>query len=138
MNQEAVRVPMGDWKNSRLRNLSATDRLRDESKVKSGFGKKIENWIGRDFAYPTNVLHLATECANKDHSATFPEALPTWFIKLFTQPGNLVLDPFLGSGTTAVAAAKLQRRYVGIELKPEYCRQAREKIEALALTPTLF
>lgn len=138
MYQDAVRVPMGDWKHSRLRNLSATDRRRDESKVQSGFGKKIENWLGREFAYPTNVLHLATECANKDHSATFPEALPTWFIKLFTLPGDLVLDPFVGSGTTAVAAAKLQRRYVGIELKSDYCRLAREKIEELALTPTLF
>jgi len=138
MNQDAVRVPMGDWKHARLRNLSAIDRQRDESKVQSGFGKKIQNWVGREFAYPTNVLHLATECANKDHSATFPESLPTWFIKLFTQPGDLVLDPFIGSGTTAMAAAKLQRRYIGIELKPEYCRLVREKIEALALTPTLF
>jgi len=95
MYQEAVMVPMGDWKHSRLRNLSETDRRRDESKVNSGFGKKIDNWIGREKAYPTNVLHLATECGNKSHSAAFPPSLPAWFIKLFTKPDDLVLDPFL-------------------------------------------
>ncbi len=109
MYQEAVMVPMGDWKNSGLKNLSETDRRRDNSKVGSGFGKKISNWVGRDMAYPDNVLHMATECNNKGHSATFPVELPAWFIKLFTQPGDIVLDPFLGSGTSAVAAVQLAR-----------------------------
>jgi DNA modification methylase len=125
MYQEAVMVPMGDWKHARLRNLSETDQRRDESKVSSGFGKKIKNWVGRHLAYPTNVLHLATECGNKSHSAAFPEALPAWFIKLFTKTDDIVLDPFLGSGTTALAAAKLQRKFIGIEIKPDYCELAR-------------
>ena len=102
MYQEAVMVPMGDWKNARLRNLSEVDKIRDESKAGSGFGKNISNWVGRDMAYPTNVLHLATECNNKNHSAAFPEALPEWFIKLFTKEGDTVLDPFMGSGTTNI------------------------------------
>ena len=51
-------------------------------------------------AYPTNVLHIATECGNRNHSAVFPERLPEWFIKLFTEEGDLILDPFMGSGTT--------------------------------------
>jgi DNA modification methylase len=138
MYQDEVRVPMGNWRTSRLRKLSETDRRRDESKVQSGFGKKIENWVGRDLAYPTNVLHLATECSNKDHSAAFPESLPIWFIKLFTKPGDLVLDPFLGSGTTVISAAKLQRRFIGIEVKPEYCELARSRIEDLGFFPALF
>jgi len=54
-------------------------------------------------AYPTNVLMMATETSNKQHSAVFPKELPSWFIKLFTQPSDVVLDPFLGSGTTSVA-----------------------------------
>lgn len=128
MYQEAVMVPMGNWREARLRNLSATDRLRDESRVSSGFGKKIENWIGRDMAFPTNVLHLATECANKSHSATFPEALPTWFIKLFTKENDIVLDPFLGSGTTVVAAAKLHRNFIGIEINAQYCELAQQHL----------
>jgi len=129
MYQDAVRVPMGNWRHARLRNLSQTDRRRDESKVGSGFGKKIANWIGRELAYPTNVLHLATECGNRNHSAAFPEALPTWFIRLFTKPGGLVVDPFVGSGTTAVAAARLGRNYLGIDISPEYCALARKTLK---------
>lgn len=139
MYQEDVRVPMGDWRNSRLRNLSETDKRRDNSRVQSGFGKKIANWVGRELAYPTNVLHLATECSNRNHSATFPEELPEWFIRLFTKPGNVVLDPFLGSGTTAVACAKLDRHYIGIELNDEYVQLAHRRLEELGqLTPNLF
>lgn len=128
MFQEEVMVPMGDWAKTRLNNLSETDKIRDESKVESGFGKNISNWIGRDMAYPTNVLHLATECANRSHSATFPYALPEWFIKLFTEKGDVVLDPFLGSGSTAVAAKRLGRSYIGIDIDEEYCRLAEEEL----------
>ncbi|MFN8472928.1 MAG: site-specific DNA-methyltransferase [Anaerolineae bacterium] len=128
MYQEAVMVPMGEWRHARLRNLSDTDRRRDNSRVRSGFGKKVENWVGRDMAYPTNVLHMATECGNKNHSATFPVALPAWFIKLFTQPGDVVLDPFMGSGTTAAAAAELGRVYVGIEQDAGFVAIARERL----------
>jgi len=124
MYQEAVMVPTGDWAKSRLKNLSETDKIRDNSKVGSGFGKNISNWLGRDMAYPSNVLHLATECGNKNHSAAFPKELPTWFIKLFTEEGDLVLDPFAGSGTSCVAAYELNRNYIGIELKEDYFQQA--------------
>jgi site-specific DNA-methyltransferase (adenine-specific)/site-specific DNA-methyltransferase (cytosine-N4-specific) len=128
MYQEAVMVPMGDWRHTRLKSLSKTDKVRDESKVGSGFGKKIENWVNRELAYPTNVLHLATECGNRSHSAAFPEALPEWFIKLFTKEGDIVLDPFVGSGTTMLVAQKLSRTSMGIELIPEYCAVARERM----------
>ena len=124
MYQDAVRVPMGDWKNSRLKSLSATDKRRDESKVGSGFGKKIENWVGRELAYPANVLHLATECSNRSHAAAFPDALPEWFIKLLTVPGDTVLDPFSGSGTTMRVSSQQGRNSIGIELLDKYCELA--------------
>ena len=120
MYQEEAMVPMGDWAKTRLKNLSETDKIRDESKAGSGFGKNISNWLNRDKAYPTNVLHLATECNNKNHSAAFPERLPAWFIKLFTQPGDTVLDPFMGSGTTNFVAQRMSRNSIGIEIKQEY------------------
>jgi site-specific DNA-methyltransferase (adenine-specific) len=135
MFQEAVMVPTGDWAKTRLRNLSETDQRRDNSKVGSGFGKNISNWVGRDLAYPTNVLHLATECGNKNHSAAFPKELPAWFIRLFTEVGDVVLDPFLGSGTTAVAAKELGRTYVGIEKKEEYFRIAEENVNSIQEKP---
>jgi len=114
-------VPMGSWANSRLKNLSSTDKSRDESRVESGFGKNISNWVGRTMAYPTNVLHMATECGNKKHSAVFPEKLPEWFIKLFTEVGDWVLDPFMGSGTTIRVAQRMKRNSIGIEINEEYC-----------------
>ena len=128
MFQEAVMVPIGDWAKERLTRLSETDKTRDESKVGSGFGKNVSNWLGRDKVYPTNVIHMATECSNKNHSATFPVALPAWFIKLFTEPGDIVLDPFIGSGTTALAAIELSRQYVGIDVNEEYVQLAKERI----------
>lgn len=130
MYQDTVMVPTGDWANSRLKKLSIVDKKRDESKVRSGFGKNVSNWIGRDKAYPTNVLHLATECANKNHSATFPRALPEWFIKLLSKNNDIVLDPFSGSGTTALVASELGRRYIGIELQAEYVKIAKAALVA--------
>ena len=116
MYQESVMVPMGDWAKARLKNLSETDKRRDESRAQSGFGKNVSNWLGRAMAYPTNVLHLATESSNKNHSAAFPIELPKWFIKLFSEEGDLILDPFVGSGTSAVAAKMLNRHYLGLSL----------------------
>jgi len=128
MYQDTVMVPVGDWAKDRLANLSETDKIRDESKVGSGFGKNVANWVGRQMVYPTNVLHMATECANRNHSATFPVALTEWFIKLFTQPGDVVLDPFVGSGTTIVAATQLGRSYVGIDINQEYIQLGQQRV----------
>jgi len=133
MYQDAVMVPVGDWARTRLSNLSATDKVRDESKVNSGFGKNVSNWVGRDMVYPTNVIHMSTECANRNHSAAFPLELPSWFIKLFTVEGDLVLDPFVGSGTTAQAARLLGRHYLGIDISPEFIELANQRIGRMQL-----
>ena len=128
MYQEAVMIPMGKWAKTRLNHLSQTDKVRDEAKNGSGFGKNISNWIQREKAYPNNVLHFATVCNNKNHSAAFPEALPKWFIKLFTQEHDTVLDPFMGSGTTNFVAQDMNRNSIGIEIKAEYYNMVREKL----------
>lgn len=128
MYQEEVMVPMGNWAKTRLKNLSDTDKIRDNSKVGSGFGKNISNWVSREKAYPTNVLHLATECSNKNHSAAFPEELPEWFIKLFTKENDTVLDPFMGSGTTLTVANRMKRHSIGIEIKPEYFKLVKNQL----------
>lgn len=133
MYQEEVMVPMGDWAKNRLKNLSETDKIRDTSKVGSGFGKNISNWVDRDKAYPTNVLHLATECNNKNHSAAFPDELPEWFIKLFTKPNDTVLDPFMGSGTTLFVANRMKRNSIGIDIVPEYCEMVRKQLQPVEL-----
>jgi site-specific DNA-methyltransferase (adenine-specific) len=120
MYQESVMVPIGEWSKRRLINLSDKDKTRDNSKNGSGFGKNVSNWINRKYVYPDNVLHLATECKNKDHSATFPDSLPEWFINLFTKKGDIVLDPFMGSGTTIIVAEKMGRNAIGIEILSDY------------------
>ena len=133
MYQDEVMVPMGDWSKSRLKNLSDTDKIRDNSKVGSGFGKNISNWLTRDKAYPTNVLHLATECSNKNHSAAFPEELPEWFIKLFTKQNDVVLDPFMGSGTTLFVANRMKRHSIGIDNLKEYYEMVKKQIPSVEL-----
>ncbi len=133
MYQEEVMVPMGDWAKSRLKRLSDTDKIRDNSRVGSGFGKNISNWLDREMAYPTNVLHLATECNNKNHSAAFPEELPEWFIKLFTQEEDVVLDPFMGSGTTLKVANRMRRNSIGIDIIEEYYKMVQSQLKHLEL-----
>ena len=128
MRQDAVMVPTGDWAENRLRKLSQTDKSRDLSKNENGFGKKVSNWIGRKQAYPTNVIHLATECNYRGHPATFPVELPSWFIKLFTDEGDMVLDPFVGSGTTLLAALSLNRCSIGIDIHEKFCLLARKRL----------
>ena len=131
MYQDSVKIPMGNWAEKRLKKLSKTDMKRDESKVKSGFGKKIQNWVGKSTVYPDNVLYFATVCDNRNHSAAFPLELPNWFIKLFSKKGDVILDPFLGSGTTALAAKTLQRHYVGMESNSQYYKVALKNIASL-------
>lgn len=138
MYQDEVRVPIGDWAKDRLRNLSEVDKRRDNAKNGSGFGKNVSNWVGKELVYPTNVLHLATECQNKNHSAAFPSELPEWFIKLFTQERDTILDPFAGSGTTIFVAQRMLRNSIGIEILPEYYEMIMKQNEHIQSMPTLF
>ena len=129
MYQDAVKVPIGSWAKTRLRKLSDTDLKRDEARNKSGFGKNVSNWVNKRKAYPTNVIHMATECSNVQHSAAFPIVLPSWFIKLLTAKNDVIMDPFMGSGTSAVAAMILDRHFIGMESQSEYYESALQRIQ---------
>ena len=67
------------------------------------------------------------------HPAPFPEALPMRCIKMFSYVGDLVYDPFMGSGTTAKVARLLDRRYLGSEISREYCRVAKQRLSQQSL-----
>lgn len=83
----------------------------------------------------TNVWHIEKVYKNQfvgwKHCAMFPEELPKLCIKLCSNPGDLVLDPFMGAGTTAVAAKKLDRNFVGFEISREYVQMSLERLDEI-------
>jgi len=79
------------------------------------------------------VWYIPSVRANDDHEAKFPVALVERVIRLLTSPGDLVLDCFMGSGTTAVAAIRTGRRFIGIELAPDYVELAKKRLESETL-----
>jgi modification methylase len=103
------------------------------SKERWGRARKGVSTISRDdfLAATLSVWEIPPESARRvAHPAPFPVALPKRFIELYTYLDDLVLDPFLGSGSTAVAAVETARRYVGYDISEEYLQTARERILA--------
>ena len=76
------------------------------------------------------IWEMITE-SGVDHPSPFPVELPRRLVLLYTVPGDVVLDPFMGSGSTAVAAASLGRHYSGFELSEEYCELAANRLARL-------
>lgn len=130
MFRDDVEVNMDDPHGERSGRFTAMDADSDAAKNGDDSGSGAPNWEDQDMAYQTNVIHMATECSNVNHSAAFPVTLPAWFIRLFSTKDDVVLDPFMGSGTTAIAAIELGRHYVGMELEPEYYKVALSRIKA--------
>lgn len=98
--------------------LSKSERYRyDEDAVRGPNGRRLRT-----------VWEVHTRPYREAHFATFPPALVEPCIELGTRPGDLVLDPFLGSGTSGAVALRLGRRFIGIELNPEYAEMARRRI----------
>tara|TARA_B100002019_G_scaffold275809_1_gene274032 strand:+ start:13285 stop:14172 length:888 start_codon:yes stop_codon:yes gene_type:complete len=147
MYQEAVMIPIGEWSKSRFKsmkgdNFNEADFIRRKSSTNNKIARNVSNWMNRslvypdnviftdeeELIYPTNVLYQSAESGNKKHSAVFPIYLPLWFIKLFSQENDIVLDPFIGSGTTALAAIQTNRKYIGIDISEEFVLQAKETI----------
>jgi len=78
----------------------------------------------------TDIWYLPTAAGMDGHGAQFPLALPARCIALSTEEGDLVLDPFVGSGITSVAAARLNRRSLGFDVSERYLKIARGKFES--------
>lgn len=93
---------------------------RELSSSGSGFSKKQTTMIMHDTVLPPNVIVCGVS-TTRDHPAAFPPTIPRFFVKLLTDPGDMVYDPFMGSGTTAVAAKGLGRRWTGSEISAKYC-----------------
>lgn len=74
------------------------------------------------------IWHIGSVRSNKEHEAQFPQKLAERVIRLFSDPGDIILDPFMGSGTTAIAAINNNRNFIGIEKEPKYVKLANHKI----------
>jgi site-specific DNA-methyltransferase (adenine-specific) len=108
------------------------DRALDRTK-RTSRGLPSSNTILKDdfMDWTTDVWSMGTESAQRvGHPAPYPVELPQRLIELLTYEGDVVLDPFMGSGTTAVAAVRTGRRYVGFDTDGDYVRAATERVEA--------
>ncbi len=128
MFQSSVKKPVGSWADKRLENLNGKSAERHNSENNSGFGRDLRKWIDKKSVLPGNTLSIPLVGKNMGHPAAFPVGLPEFFIKLFTEKGDTVLDPFAGSGSTGVSAAALSRHAVLIDSKEEYIDTAIERM----------
>lgn len=113
-----------------------------QSVKRGGFNGKTNILKGReafrailDKKNKRSVWSIVLRHLKHEHFASFPIELPELCIRASSREGDIVLDPFMGSGTTAMAAACLNRRYIGFELNPEYISIARQR---MAETPGIF
>ena len=114
--------------------------IRETNTISGGEQKIIKNYGKRDYKkyedrFPTSVLSINTE--NGLHPTQKPVALFEYLIKTYSDDGDLILDPFFGSGTTGVAAKLLGRQYIGIEISERYCEIARKRIDATLVNKKL-
>ena len=123
------------WANNRWHSVSY--RAVDEFEYVYVFWKPGITTIDRKRLAPSEwrdwgsrgVWKFPSVRANNDHEAKFPIELPSRLIRLLSAPGDLILDPFIGSGTTAIAARRLGRDFIGIELLPQYAALAEANLK---------
>lgn len=107
---------------------------------KNAGGRSKEDNFKAGIARPSNVLQVQTGevSAASLHTATFPIGLPTFFIKAFSDPGDLIFDPFLGSGTTMIAAEREGRIACGTEISPKYVAVILQRAKDAGMNPRLL
>ncbi|MEZ4767617.1 MAG: site-specific DNA-methyltransferase [Caldilineales bacterium] len=108
----------------------ARKRGKDDAWIAESMARAAWQYLSR----PGDGVWAMTTESRVGHPAPFPVELPRRLIELYTKPGDLVLDPFMGAGATAVAAVQAGRHYVGYDISPEYCDMARQRVAAAEAT----
>jgi len=118
--KDRINKRSGDTKHGTVRQADGT------TKQQTSLGKEIA-----EFGQRFNVWEMSTEQSNtnRTHPAQFPEQLATDHIKSWSNEGDTVYDPFMGSGTTGKMALILKRKYIGSEISEEYTKLAEERIK---------
>lgn len=129
MYQDAVRRPIGNWTEKRLAKLTGKSVGRHNSENNSGFGRDLRYWLDKETVLPGNTVSVPLVGKNMEHPAAFPVGLPEFFVRLFTKEGDMILDPFAGSGTTGVAAEKLSRNVVLIDSERDYFQTMKARFD---------
>ncbi len=131
---DAIREPLAESSIGRLKqNIDkqvGTTRANGGAKTNGNF--KATGSIEKG-ANKRSVWTITTKPYKEAHFATFPIELPTYCIKAGCPEGGIVLDPFMGSGTTGLAAQEQGRNYVGIDLNPEYIEIAERRLQQMNL-----
>lgn len=127
-NIDEMRTPYAEKSIQRMKNPLKKRFARTEENQKSDDYKEWSpNPKG---ALPTTLVNISSESKRiaDNHVAVYPVELVDYFIKGSTEEGDLVLDPFMGTGTTAVSAKKLNRNFIGFEKQQEYIEVANKRI----------
>jgi len=127
-NFDEVRKP---YAQATLNRYGAVGNL--ETLHKRSGGQANQTWVDvkpNEKGAACNNIITGCRYSGRDpgHPAKFPEYLPNWFIRAMTLPGQIVLDPFAGSGTTLIEAKKLDRHYIGYEIGRSYIERAEKDL----------
>jgi len=137
--RDHVRVPYAPITIKRVEN---SDVISLGTRGEKGHKVFKKSSIDKRGALPNNVITLSPECNPRiKHSAPFPIGLPEWFIKSSTKDNDTVLDPFMGSGTTAIASLQNNRNVIGYEIDKEPFDYSNERINDFIISnlqETLF
>lgn len=132
---EAVKEPCGEFHAGGKNNGLDSPKVPDPRKKQDALGKQTytgfnKRWSDNPVATRNqrNVWHLGPEPYAEAHFATFPTEIPRRAIMAGSRPGDTILDPFSGSGTTGAVALQLDRKYIGCELNPDYIRMSHDRI----------
>jgi DNA modification methylase len=106
-------------------------RNKGRHSTRNGSGITMSRRFEGELVRPSNVIHCPVSSLNLEHPAAFPETIPDRFIRLLTKPAQVVLDPFMGSGTTGLAALKAGRQFIGVDAEARFVKLARQRLKPL-------